>query len=89
VLDTIVYLRHTDRLPAVAPMIAVELSPLNVSIFFYGWAEGLTTISANRSRARQINHIINQNGLSDGETGPHIWICGESRSLIAKHGRRI
>jgi hypothetical protein len=26
--------------------------------------------------------------LKDGEAGPHIWLCGESRSLIAKHGRR-
>ncbi|KAF2794279.1 hypothetical protein K505DRAFT_275421 [Melanomma pulvis-pyrius CBS 109.77] len=76
------------KLPAVASRIADELTPLNASIFFYGWAEGLTTLSSNRARARQIDHIINQNGLNDGETGPHVWLCGESRSLIAKHGRR-
>ncbi|KAI5369113.1 hypothetical protein AA0117_g3449 [Alternaria alternata] len=79
-------------LPSVAATVAAELeSPsglLNQSIFLYGWAEGLTTLSANRGRAKQIDNIINEHGLKDGEAGPHIWLCGESRSLIAKHGRR-
>lgn len=78
----------TDGLPAVAAKVAAELGDLNKSIFFYGWANSLTTLSANRGRARQIDYIINENGLRDGEAGPHIWLCGESRSLIAKHGRR-
>jgi hypothetical protein len=78
----------TDHLPAVAGKLANELGALNKAIFLYGWAEGLTTLSANRGRARQIETIINEHGLADGEDGPHIWLCGESRSLIAKHGRR-
>lgn len=78
----------TDTLPAVARIIAAELGPLNRSIFLYGWVQNLTTLSANRGRARQIESIINEHGLQDGEAGPHIWLCGESRSLIAKHGRR-
>jgi hypothetical protein len=76
------------NLPAVSRKIARELSPLNKAIFFYGWAKGLTTLSSNRARARQIDSIINEHGLEDGEAGPHIWLCGESRSLIAKQGRR-
>jgi hypothetical protein len=75
-------------LPKVAETIAKELSPLNKAIFFYGWAKGLTTLSSNRARARQIDSIINEHGLDDGKAGPHIWLCGESRSLIAKQGRR-
>ncbi|CAI6341008.1 unnamed protein product [Periconia digitata] len=75
------------KLPPVAKIIAAELTPLNTSIFFHGWAADLTTLSANRTRARQIDKIINEVGLSDGEAGPRIWICGESRSLIAKTGR--
>mgnify|MGYP004515324429 CR=1 FL=1 len=82
-IDTIV-----TRLPAAARKLQDEMSRLNSSIFFYGWAEGITTLSSNRARARQIEHAINQHGLEDGEAGPHIWLCGESRSLIAKHGRR-
>ncbi|KAH7139139.1 hypothetical protein B0J11DRAFT_516142 [Dendryphion nanum] len=79
---------NMTRLPALAAKIAAELTPLNTAIFFYGWAEGLTTLSSNRARARQIEHVINENGLEDGQAGPHVWLCGESRSLIAKHGRR-
>jgi hypothetical protein len=77
-----------EQLPAAARKLQGEMSRLNASIFFYGWAEGITTLSSNRARARQIEHAINQYGLGDGESGPHIWLCGESRSLIAKHGRR-
>ncbi|KAJ4372585.1 hypothetical protein N0V86_007947 [Didymella sp. IMI 355093] len=77
-----------ERLPAAARKLQGEMSRLNASIFFHGWAEGITTLSSNRARARQIDHAINQHGLEDGEAGPHIWLCGESRSLIAKHGRR-
>ncbi|CAO2655459.1 Nn.00g105230.m01.CDS01 [Neocucurbitaria sp. VM-36] len=78
----------TDGLPTVAATVAAELGHLNKSIFVFGWAKSLTTLSANRGRARQIESIINEHGLKDGEAGPHIWLCGESRSLIAKHGRR-
>ncbi|KAE8846648.1 hypothetical protein HRS9139_01215 [Pyrenophora teres f. teres] len=82
-LDTI-----TDGLPEVAKEIANQLGPLNKSIFLHGWSRTLTTLSANRGRIRQIETLINEHGLKDGEAGPHIWLCGESRSLIAKHGRR-
>jgi hypothetical protein len=77
-----------DALPAVAKKMQDELGPLNTAIFFYGWAEGLTTLSSNRARAKQIERFINEVGLKDGEAGPHVWLCGESRSLIAKCGRR-
>lgn len=82
-IDTLLH-----KLPAVANKLAIELGALNKAIFLYGWAQGLTTLSANRGRAKQIDNIINEFGLEDGEDGPHIWLCGESRSLIAKHGRR-
>jgi hypothetical protein len=86
VLSNIDALLH--KLPPVASKLAVELGGLNKAIFLYGWAQGLTTLSANRGRAKQIDNIVNEVGLEDGEDGPHIWLCGESRSLIAKHGRR-
>lgn len=82
-IDTII-----SKLPAVAATLSTELGALNRMIFLYGWAESLTTLSANRGRARQIETILNEQGLEEGEEGPHIWLCGESRSLIAKHGRR-
>ena len=82
-IDTLI-----EKLPAVATRLSVELGALNRAIFLFGWAERLTTLSANRGRARQIETVINEVGLEEGEDGPHIWLCGESRSLIAKHGRR-
>lgn len=80
--------QRLDNLPVVAKTMEPELGPLNTAIFFYGWSTGLTTLSSNRARAKQIERSINEVGLKDGEAGPHIWLCGESRSLIAKHGRR-
>lgn len=77
-----------DKLPTVATRLSIELGALNRAIFLYGWGERLTTLSANRGRARQIDTVINEVGLAEDEEGPHIWLCGESRSLIAKHGRR-
>lgn len=77
-----------SRLPKVAQMLAKELSPVNKAIFFYGWAEGITTLSSNGAKARQIDSAIREHGLEDGEPEPHIWLCGEARSLIAKNGRR-
>ena len=80
--------RLRDQLPPVAKTIAKDLSPLNQAIFFYGWAEGLTTLSSNRAKANIIENCINKEGLGDAEMGPNIWLCGESRSLIAKQGKR-
>ena len=76
------------RLPAVAGAVEQELSAHNAAIFFYGWAHGLTTLSSNRACARQMESIISRGRLEDGEAGPHVWLCSESRSLIAKARRR-
>ncbi|KAF2742173.1 hypothetical protein M011DRAFT_472407 [Sporormia fimetaria CBS 119925] len=75
------------KLPAVKQRLSEQLSELNRDIFLYGWAKGITTLSSNRSCARAIEATINEVGLEDGEAGPHVWLCGESRSLIAKKGR--
>ncbi|RAR11698.1 glycoside hydrolase family 5 protein [Stemphylium lycopersici] len=74
----------TASLPTVAVTVASELLPLNASIFLFGWAKNLTTLSANRGRARQIETIINEHGLKDGEAGPHIWLCGTFKMQLLK-----
>ncbi|OCL03921.1 hypothetical protein AOQ84DRAFT_301853 [Glonium stellatum] len=76
------------RLPPVAEAVAAELSPINKSVFLYGWATGLTTLSSNRTVAKQIEHIIAEKGTDEADVGPPIWLCGEARSLVAKQGRR-
>lgn len=76
------------RLPPVAEAVAAQLSPINKSVFLYGWATGFTTLSSNRTVAKQIEHIIAEKGTDEADVGPPIWLCGEARSLVAKQGRR-
>ena len=76
------------RLPPVAEAVAAQLSPINKSVFLYGWATGFTTLSSNRTVAKQIEHIIAEKGTDEADVGPSIWLCGEARSLVAKQGRR-
>lgn len=76
------------RLPPVAEAVAAQLSPINKSVFLYGWATGFTTLSSNRTVAKQIEHIIAKKGTDEADVGPSIWLCGEARSLVARQGRQ-
>lgn len=76
------------RLPPVAEAVATQLSPINKSVFLYGWATGFTTLSSNRTVAKQIEHIIAEKGTDEADVGPSIWLCGEARSLVARQGRQ-
>lgn len=77
-----------SRLPPVAEVVAAQLSPINKSVFLYGWATGFTTLSSNRTVAKQIEHIIAEKGIDEADVGPPIWLCGEARSLVARQGRQ-
>jgi len=39
--------------------------------------------------ANSVPSLVDKYGLKDGESGPHVWLCGESRSLIAVRKARI
>lgn len=75
-----------NKLPSVARQVAESLSDINTSVFLYGWTSGRTTLSSNATAARQIEKIIVDQGDS-GVSGPLVWLCSESRSLVAKKGR--
>ncbi|KAF5864822.1 hypothetical protein ETB97_006360 [Aspergillus alliaceus] len=77
------------KLPPVSHKVAEILSDINHSVFFYGWVNGITTISSNRTVVKQIETIIEQyrNGDEDLE-GPKIWVCDTARSLIGKEKGR-
>lgn len=64
------------------------LSPLNQSVFFHGWAQGLTTITSNRSVAKQIEARVYEYRSSEEERGPSVWISSVTRSLLAKEKDR-
>ncbi|KAF2762853.1 hypothetical protein EJ05DRAFT_481730 [Pseudovirgaria hyperparasitica] len=77
-----------SALPAVAAKVAEQLTDINQSIFLSAWANGITTLSSNATVAKQIERIIEElRGEDEETTGPHVWICSESRSLVSKAGR--
>lgn len=51
---------HHQHLPSVAQAIATQLSPINQSVFLFGWQAGITTISSNRTVAKLIEGIISE-----------------------------
>ncbi|KAF2138709.1 uncharacterized protein K452DRAFT_255486, partial [Aplosporella prunicola CBS 121167] len=75
-------------LPPVARAVAAKLTPINRSIFLYGWAVGATTLSSNGTVARQIEGLVERHRTRDDEVGPDVWVCPVARSLVAKRGRR-
>lgn len=77
-----------SRLPPVAEDLAKHLSIINQSVFLYGWASGLTTISSNRTVAKEIEAIVEAHRASDEDRGPDIWLSPASRSLVGKEKTR-
>ena len=89
-----------QHLPPIAQKVAEELSPINRSVFLYGWAKGITTISSNRAVSKVVEGIVSEEltkhdelerGLEKGKEsviGPDVWICGTARSLVGKEKMR-
>ncbi|KAI4258615.1 MAG: hypothetical protein LQ352_001150 [Teloschistes flavicans] len=76
-----------QKLPPVAETLEGSLSLINQSVFFHGWITGYTTLSSNRTVAKQIEEIVE---AEEGEVeGPKVWVCGTARSLVGREkGRR-
>jgi hypothetical protein len=77
-----------QQLPFAAAEIAKILSPINQSVFLYGWATGLTTISSNRTVAKEIESTIEKHRSVENDAGPYIWLCPTARSLVGKEKTR-
>ncbi|KAL1954167.1 hypothetical protein VTO42DRAFT_1575 [Malbranchea cinnamomea] len=82
--------KEEGRLPKVARVIESQLSDINTSVFFYGWASGLMTISSNRTVVKQIEALVEANRNGDDDlAGPNVWVCDTARSLVGKeHNKR-
>jgi hypothetical protein len=76
------------RLPAVARQVAQELTDINKSVFLFGWAEGITTITSNKTSAKVIQTMVEKHRTRDDEAGPNVYVCFPSRSLVAKEKTR-
>lgn len=78
----------TTHFPPSANKIATKLSDINSSVFFFGWAANIMTVTSNKTTARQIESLVEEFREADDEVGPRVWICPISRSLIAKEKER-
>ncbi|OJK01715.1 hypothetical protein ASPACDRAFT_116681 [Aspergillus aculeatus ATCC 16872] len=86
---TIASAKDLARLPPVYEKVEQVLSDINHSVFLYGWAAGVMTISSNRTVVKQIESIVERNRGADGSLeGPSIWVCDTARSLIGKEKGR-
>ncbi|KAF7865424.1 hypothetical protein EAF04_006400 [Stromatinia cepivora] len=77
-----------SELPIVANDVSNVLTGVNQSVFLYGWASGLTTISSNRVVAKEIEATIEANRGSMDVQGPEIWLSPMARSLVGKEKQR-
>ncbi|KAI9719892.1 MAG: hypothetical protein M1828_006022 [Chrysothrix sp. TS-e1954] len=90
---------HTfDKTLHIVRKLGNHLSEINRSVFLHGWASNITTLTSNRSVAKQIVAIIVEDldaaeevgqSVSDDQQerisfGPDIWVCDVARSLIGK-----
>ncbi|KAI9816771.1 MAG: hypothetical protein M1827_001416 [Pycnora praestabilis] len=77
-----------SSLPHTAAIVSKDLTAINCSVFLYGWATRLTTISSNRTVAKLIETVVEANRKDDEEEGPSIWLCPTARSLVGKEKNR-
>ncbi|KAF4966669.1 hypothetical protein FSARC_5658 [Fusarium sarcochroum] len=55
-----------------------------LSIFMYGWASGLTTVTSNKEVRGHIRTWVEAHRKNDEEIGPQIWRVDVTRNLLAK-----
>ncbi|RGP67235.1 hypothetical protein FSPOR_6124 [Fusarium sporotrichioides] len=73
-------------LPQVAQDVALSsgFTSSKLSIFMYGWAAELTTLTSNKEVRGQIRTWLEANRKNDEELGPQIWRLEVTRNLLAK-----
>ncbi|KAL2158852.1 hypothetical protein VTH06DRAFT_4044 [Thermothelomyces fergusii] len=75
-VDDVAQLVASGALPPMALGVARDLSPLNRSVYCYGWAHRLTTVTGHRGIERQVRLALARHWTrADGRDGvpPDIW----------------
>lgn len=82
---------QAGRLPEVAIQAETHLLsvPGNRTTHLYGWAEGLTVVTSNRSLAKRLVRMIENSLEKDYEDGPRICSLPYNRALATKGPRRV
>ena len=73
------------ELPPLAAVLRPQLSEINRSVLFLGWARGWTTVTSNRAVIKQVEQAVE--GEEGEPAGPPVWVCTTARSLIGKETR--
>ncbi|GAB7357935.1 hypothetical protein MBLNU230_g0102t1 [Neophaeotheca triangularis] len=74
-------------IPAQASKLKEQMTDINVSVFFHGWANNRTTITSNRTVVKQIETFLETFDDLDESAWPSIWLCPTARSLVGKEKR--
>ncbi|KAI8667968.1 hypothetical protein NCS55_00820600 [Fusarium keratoplasticum] len=85
-MDAVTDAVSNGTLPRVAQDVARSsgFKSSKLSIFMYGWAAGVTTITSNKEVRGQIRTWIETHRTDDEEIGPQIWRVDVTRNLLAK-----
>lgn len=78
-----------SKMPAIACNVAQEMnaSPPTLSVFFYGWSLGHTTITTNSTARNKITRLLEKHRTSSREANPHVWLSRPVRSLNGTNPR--
>lgn len=77
------------NLPTEAAHVIRDQTEINKSVFLYGWAAQITTITSNRTVVKQLEGELEQYiDLADG-VWPKIWLCPTARSLVGREKRGV
>ncbi|CAK3796754.1 Hypothetical predicted protein [Lecanosticta acicola] len=77
------------NLPPAATAASESMTSINKSVFLYGWATGVTTITSNRTVVKQLESDLDKHESLDDATWPSIWLCPTARSLVGKEKRGV
>jgi len=77
------------NLPVEAAHVMREHTDINKSVFLYGWAANITTITSNRTVVKQMEGELEQYVDLAEEVWPKIWLCPTARSLVGREKRGV
>jgi hypothetical protein len=77
------------NLPVEAAHVMREHTDINKSVFLYGWAANITTVTSNRTVVKQMEGELEQYIDLADNVWPKIWLCPTARSLVGREKRGV
>jgi hypothetical protein len=73
-----------EKLPAAGREVVENMTDINRSVFGFGWASGVTTVTSNRVVVKRIENSLEKHEDLDPSSWPSIFLCPTARSLVGK-----